>query len=108
MDIEHWRKEIDEVDGELLRLLNVRARLAIKVGSIKRATGLPLRDLDREQVVLDRLEQANSGPLDRRAVTRLFSRIMRESRRAEALASQQPNGSNLASTSNPTKLRGIA
>ena len=29
MDIEHWRKEIDEVDAELLRLLNVRARLAI-------------------------------------------------------------------------------
>ena len=108
MDIEHWRKEIDEVDGELLRLLNIRARLAIKVGSIKRATGLPLRDLDREQFVLDRLEQANSGPLDREAVDRLFRRIMRESRRAEALASQQPNGSNLASTSNPTKLRGIA
>lgn len=108
MDIEHWRKEIDEVDGELLRLLNVRARLAIKVGSLKRATGLPLRDLDREQYVLDRLEQANSGPLDRRAVASLFRRIMRESRRAEALASQQPNGSNLASTSTPTKLRGIA
>jgi chorismate mutase len=33
MDIEHWRKEIDEVDLELLRLLNVRARLALKVGA---------------------------------------------------------------------------
>jgi chorismate mutase len=108
MDIEHWRKEIDEVDGELLRLLNIRARLATKVGSIKRATGLPLRDLDREQFVLDRLQEANSGPLDQEAVVRLFRRIMRESRRAEALASQQSNGSNLASASNPTKLRGIA
>jgi len=108
MDIEHWRKEIDEIDSELLRLFNVRARLAIKVGTLKRSTGLPLRDLDREQFVLDRLQEANSGPLDHGAVVRLFRRIMRESRRVEALAAQQPNGSNLASASSPTKLRGIA
>ena len=37
MDIEHWRKEIDEVDAELLRLLNIRARLALKVGALKKA-----------------------------------------------------------------------
>ncbi|HSE33681.1 MAG TPA: chorismate mutase [Pyrinomonadaceae bacterium] len=108
MDIEHWRKEIDEVDGELLRLLNVRARLAIKVGSLKRSARLPLRDIDREQFVLDRLQEANNGPLDQGAVVRLFRRIMRESRRVEALASRQSNDSNLASASNPTKLRGIA
>ena len=35
MDIEHWRKEIDDIDSELLRLLNMRARLAIKVGVLK-------------------------------------------------------------------------
>ena len=108
MNIEHWRKEIDEVDGELLRLLNIRARLAIKVGTLKRAAGLPLRDVAREQSVVDRLQEANTGPLDQRAVGTLFRRIMRESRRAEAQAAKQSNGSNLTSTSNPTKLRGIA
>ena len=108
MDIEHWRKEIDEVDAKLLRLLNVRARLAIKVGSLKRSAGLRLRDLDREQFVLDRLQEANHGPMDQGAIVRLFRRIMRESRRVEALASRQSNGSKLASASNPTKLRGIA
>ena len=108
MNIEHWRKEIDEVDGELLRLLNIRARLAIKVGTLKRAAGLPLRDLGREQSVVDRLQEANTGPLDQRAIAKLFRRIMRESRRVEAHAAQQPNGSNLTSTSNPTNLRGIA
>ena len=78
------------------------------MGTIKRSAGLPLRDLEREQYVLDRLQDANSGPLDHPAVVRLFRRIMRESRRVEALAAQQPNGSNLASASNPTNLRGIA
>jgi chorismate mutase len=83
MDIEHWRKEIDEVDAELLRLLNVRARLALKVGALKRAKQLPLDDPDREEFVLTRLRHLNTGPLDNRAVHKLFRRIIRESRRIQ-------------------------
>ncbi len=83
MDIEHWRKEIDEVDAELLRLLNVRARLALKVGALKKAAHLPFCDPDREQYVLSRLQHMNSGPLDGRAVYKLFRRIIRESRRIQ-------------------------
>lgn len=108
MDIEHWRKEIDEVDAELLRLLNMRARLAIKVGSLKRAAGLPLRDLERERFVLTRLQDANNGPLDEQAVNRLFRRIIRESRRVESLAAQQPKDARIASLNGSSKLRGIA
>lgn len=80
MDIEHWRKEIDEVDAELLRLLNVRARLALKVGALKKAKHLPFCDPDREEYVLTRLRRLNSGPLDDRAIEKLFRRIIRESR----------------------------
>lgn len=83
MDIEHWRKEIDEVDAELLRLLNVRARLALKVGALKQAQQLPFCDPDREQYVLTRLRHLNPGPLDDRAVNKLFRRIIRESRRIQ-------------------------
>ena len=108
MDIEHWRNEIDEVDAELLRLINIRARLAIKVGTLKRSAGLPLRDLEREQFVLDRLQEANNGPLDQEAVVRLFRRIIRESRRVESLSAQQSRTSPLAPVNSATKLRGIA
>jgi chorismate mutase len=83
MTIEYWRTEIDEIDRELLRLLNRRARLALKVGALKQAAGLPCCDPDRERVVLSTLRQANTGPLDSRAVTRLFRRIIGESRRVE-------------------------
>jgi chorismate mutase len=85
MDIEHWRKEIDEVDLELLRLLNVRARLALKVGALKRAAALPIADANRERLVLQRLKEMNSGPLDQRAVDKLFRRIIRESKRIESV-----------------------
>jgi len=84
MDIEHWRKEIDEIDAELLRLLNTRARLALKVGALKQAANLPFCDPDRERSVLQRLRELNSGPLDERAVVKLFRRIIRESRRVQA------------------------
>ena len=84
MDIEHWRKEIDEIDTELLRLLNMRARLALKVGALKQAAQLPFCDPERERTVLQRLQEMNAGPLDQRAIGKLFRRIIRESRRVEA------------------------
>jgi chorismate mutase-like protein len=83
MDIEYWRKEIDEVDAQLLRLLNMRARLALKVGALKKAKDLPFCDPEREQYVLTRLQDLNTGPLDKRAVYKLFRRIIRESRRIQ-------------------------
>ena len=84
MNIEYYRTEIDEIDRELLRLLNRRARLAMKVGALKRVAGLPCSDPERERVVLSTLQQANGGPLETRAITKLFRRIIRESRRVEA------------------------
>ena len=83
MDIEHWRQEIDEIDDELLRLLNIRARLALKVGALKKAAHLPFCDPNRERRVLHRLQAMNTGPLDDRAVYKLFHRIIRESRRVQ-------------------------
>ena len=92
MTIEHWRSEIDEIDKEILRLLNMRARLAIKVGTLKKAADLPFCDPDRERSVLARLQVLNDGPLDQRAVDKLFRRIIRESRRVESrtVEDQQP------------------
>ena len=84
MTIEHWRTEIDEIDRELLRLLNRRARLAMKVGTLKQNAGLPCCDTERERDVLTRLQQANGGPLDSRAIGKVFRRVIRESRNLEA------------------------
>ena len=84
MDIEHWRREIDDIDAELLRLLNMRARLALKVGALKQAADIPFLDPARERTVLQRLQEINDGPLDERAVGKVFRRIIRESRRLEA------------------------
>lgn len=83
MRIEDCREEIDRIDGELLRLLNRRASLALEVGALKARAGLPLKDEGREREVIMRSSVANAGPLGRTSVARIFRRIMRESLRVE-------------------------
>jgi len=82
--IERWRAAIDAVDEELLRLLNERARLAAKVAELKVSGELPLRDCEREAAVLTHMRRSNRGPLDERAVSRIYGRILVESRRVQA------------------------
>lgn len=89
MKIEDWRAKIDEIDNELLRLLNRRARLATEVGMLKRAANLPICDPERERDVLARACRANAGPLGERAVAHLFRHIIREAKRVEIKAVEE-------------------
>jgi len=86
MTIEDWRVEIDKIDGELLRLLNERARLAMSVGESKRVAGLGVADREREREVVARACRDNAGPLDEEAVARIFRAVIRESRRLQTAA----------------------
>ncbi|HEY0173602.1 MAG TPA: chorismate mutase, partial [Pyrinomonadaceae bacterium] len=61
MTIEDWRVEIDKIDGELLRLLNARAELAVRVGESKRVAGLSVCDRAREREVVERARRDNRG-----------------------------------------------
>ncbi|HVF87775.1 MAG TPA: chorismate mutase [Pyrinomonadaceae bacterium] len=88
MNIEDWRAEIDSVDDELLSLINRRARLAVEVGILKRAAGIPITDPEREREVLTRLSRTNAGPLDEAAVQKLFRQIIHESRQIEIRLSE--------------------
>ena len=90
MSIEDWRTEINALDIELLRLLNQRAQLALRVGESKTAEGLSLCDHTREREVIERMCEANEGPLDDRAIVELFRAVIHESRRIQTRAHDQP------------------
>lgn len=114
MNIEYWRAEIDETDRELLRLLNRRARLAMKVGALKREAGLPCCDPERERAVLTDLQKVNAGPLDTVAITKVFRRIIRESRDMETkmlMGEEQRiaagNGTGRATVSGDARAQGV-
>jgi len=72
------RAEIDAIDNELLRLLNNRAAIALKVGAVKRRDDTSLCDPNREREVMTRLCGQNPGPLDSQNVTNIFQRIIDE------------------------------
>lgn len=90
--LEQWRSEIDEVDGELLRLLNRRAEIATEIAAIKVASGLPALDAAREAQVLSRVTAGNNGPLDEQSVRAIFSSIIHETRRLGTERMQELNG----------------
>ncbi|MEP6789353.1 MAG: prephenate dehydratase domain-containing protein [Acidobacteriota bacterium] len=77
--INNPRGEIDAIDRELLRLLNKRAEIALRVGAAKAAGETPLCDPNREKEVLERLRQDNDGPFDERSIDNIFQRIIDES-----------------------------
>jgi chorismate mutase len=79
--LDDWRRQIDALDCELLRLLNQRASIACEIAAIKVASGLPAYDGNRERQVLARVAEQNTGPLDQQSVTDIFSGIIRETRR---------------------------
>ncbi|MEK7810686.1 MAG: prephenate dehydratase [Pseudomonadota bacterium] len=81
-ELKKYREQIDAIDDELLRLLNQRAGLAQQIGHVK-GNGAVLRP-EREAQVLQRMVQANGGPLPNPGVTRLFTEIMSQCRALEA------------------------
>ncbi len=84
MNLPSLRKQIDRVDLRGLRLLSDRAKLALRVGRLKKARKLPVFDGRREQVVQRQLARANRGPLPTRAIRTIFSAILRASRTLES------------------------
>jgi len=82
-DLEGWRRRIDEIDQQLLKLLNERSRCAVEIGHIKKAMNLPAWHPEREMQILRNVVKANPGPLDDGAIRRLFERIIDEARSLE-------------------------
>jgi chorismate mutase len=91
-DIDGWRKRIDAIDEQLMRLLNSRSACAVEIGRIKRALGLPVYSPEREAWILERVARENPGPLDNTAIQSVFERIIDESRRLERMASEDEKG----------------
>jgi chorismate mutase len=82
------RRQIDALDEEIVRLLNERARCALELGRRKEELGVPIYQPAREREVLEHVMAANGGPLDAKAIRRLFERIIDEARRLERQADE--------------------
>ena len=73
-DIKQLRKEIDEVDDQILQALSKRVRICKAIGSAKKKQGVAVRDTSRENEIYQRLKeksaQFNLNPIQVEAVYR--------------------------------------
>ena len=77
------RSRIDELDAALVKLLNARAACALEIGAIKLTEGMPVYQPTREDDVIAHVTAINDGPLKAEGLTRLFERIIDETRRLQ-------------------------
>jgi len=76
MSIEELRKKIDELDHQLVKLLNERARVVVEIGKLKTRTDKPVYSPDREKEVFARIAEANEGPLPDRCLVAIWRELM--------------------------------
>jgi len=82
-DIDTYRKEIDAIDDQILRLLNERMELVKAIGRLKQTTGTAIYRPEREKEILDRLKSLNQGALKAQAIDAIFLEVFAVSRNLE-------------------------
>ena len=61
--VRELRERVDEVDQELIRALNERARIVQEIATIKAEAGVQIFDPKREEEILQRVVDRNAGPI---------------------------------------------
>lgn len=79
MDLTDLRKEIDQIDDELVQLFCKRMHIASLVADYKKATGSPIHHPGREQEILQRVAE-KSGPELEAYIQSLYTTIFELSR----------------------------
>jgi monofunctional chorismate mutase len=74
--IEELRKQIDQIDAEIMDLLDKRYTLSTMIGSVKSATNAPVLDLNREELILNKTANYSHS----QQIRRIYQTIMKESK----------------------------
>jgi chorismate mutase / prephenate dehydratase len=77
-DLSGYRKEIDRIDDEILRLLNERSKSVIEIGKLKKQKDADanLHTPAREAAIIDRLMRQSQGPFPIDAIRSVYREIM--------------------------------
>jgi chorismate mutase/prephenate dehydratase len=77
-DVQQYRKDIDRLDDEILRLLNERSKSVIEIGKLKRQLNAHanLHTPRREAEIVERLMRENTGPFPNDAIRSVYREIM--------------------------------
>lgn len=84
-DLEPLRRQIDEIDDQILDLLNRRAQVVLRVGEAKAGEKKDFYVPSRERAIYERLTSRNPGPFPTEAIRRVFREII-----SASLSLEQP------------------
>jgi chorismate mutase / prephenate dehydratase len=74
--LEPLRRQIDELDGQIVELLNARARVVVEIGQLKQQNNAPIYAPEREKAVLEKVRGLNRGPLPDRCLEAVYRELM--------------------------------
>ena len=81
--VRELRKRVDEVDRELIRALNERARIVQEIMALKAEAGAPVYDPRRDEEILQRVVELNTGPIYDSSMRDIFEMILHRIRDLE-------------------------
>ena len=74
--LKNLRKRIDEVDGQILELLNKRAKTTLEIAKVKEEKGMEYYLPHREEKIYKRLKKNNKGPFPNKALEEVYREII--------------------------------
>ena len=84
MSIEKHRRRLDDIDGEVVKLLNERAKHVLEIARIKTAQNSQFYVPGREKKILEEIRAKNEGPLPAAAVDSIYREVLSAMRSLEA------------------------
>jgi chorismate mutase len=81
--VQELRARVDEVDRELIRALNERARIVQEIMTLKAESGAPVYDPKREEEILRKVVEMNAGPIYDSSMRDIFELILHRIRDME-------------------------
>ena len=77
------RLQIEEIDEKLVALMKRRIQVVHQIGKVKASEALPVRDLKREEKVIQHILSIPHAPMKSEALKELFECIMKICREAQ-------------------------
>ncbi|HZY65743.1 MAG TPA: chorismate mutase [Rubrobacteraceae bacterium] len=81
--VQELRERVNEVDKDLVRALNERARIVQEIVAMKAEAGSPIYDPKREEEILQRVMEYNDGPIYDTSMREIFELILHRIRDLE-------------------------
>ena len=83
MSLEQLRDEIDTLDKSIIKLVNDRAKVSLKILQEKQRLNLQIYDPQREEQVLQKVMQENNGPFSAEQIKSIFKVIVESCRNVQ-------------------------